>query len=83
MIISIIIAKMAEKVLKICKRGATTLPGRIALFLKRNILAGLSKDVKVIMITGTNGKTTSARMVEEGLKESGKSYFMNRSGPIL
>ena len=30
MIISIIIAKMAEKVLKICKRGATTLPGRIA-----------------------------------------------------
>ena len=36
MIISIIIAKMAEKVLKICKRGATTLPGRIALFLKRN-----------------------------------------------
>lgn len=83
MIISIIIAKMAEKVLKICKRGATTLPGRIALFLKRNILAGLSKDVKVIMITGTNGKTTSARMVEEGLKESGKSYFMNRSGANL
>lgn len=83
MIIAVIIAKLAEKVLKMLKRGATTLPGRIALFLKGNILVKLSKGVKVIMITGTNGKTTSARMVEEGLKESGKSYFMNRSGANL
>ena len=83
MIIAVMIAKMAEKILKILKKGATTLPGRIALLLKRNILYHLSNGVKVIMITGTNGKTTSARMVEEGLKESGKSYFMNRSGANL
>ena len=83
MIIAMMIAKTAEKLLKILKRGATTLPGRIALCLKKNILAKLSRGVKVIMVTGTNGKTTSARMIEEGLRESGKSYFMNRSGANL
>lgn len=59
------------------------LPPRIALFFKRDILAKLSHGVKVIVITGTNGKTTSARIVEEGLKEAGKSYFINRSGARL
>lgn len=83
MIIAMIIARLAEKILRKLKRGATTLPGRIALLIKSNILVKLSNGVKVIMITGTNGKTTSARMVEEGLKESGKSYFMNRSGANL
>ncbi len=83
MIIAMIAAKAAEKLLRLFGRGATTLPGRIALALKRNILERLARGVKVIMITGTNGKTTSARMIEEGLKESGKSYFMNRSGANL
>ena len=83
MIIAMIIAKTAEKLLRFFKSGATTLPGKIALMIKKNILFKLSQGVKVIMVTGTNGKTTSARMIEQGLKESGKSYFMNRSGANL
>lgn len=83
MIIAMIIAKTAEKLLRILGRGATTLPGRLALLFKRNILRKLSEGVRVIMVTGTNGKTTSARMIEEGLRESGKSYFINRSGANL
>ncbi len=75
MIIAMIIAKTAEKLLRFFKSGATTLPGKIALMIKKNILFKLSQGVKVIMVTGTNGKTTSARMIEQGLKESGKSYF--------
>lgn len=83
MIIAMMIAKTAERLLHIFKRGATTLPGKIALFLKKDILRYLSEGVNVIMITGTNGKTTSARMIEEGMKKSGKSYFINRSGANL
>lgn len=83
MFIVMIIAKIAEKILHMLGRGATTLPGRIALFLKKDILKELSKNVAVILITGTNGKTTSSRMVEEGIKRSGKSYFANRSGANL
>lgn len=83
MFIIILIVKAVQKFLKIMGKGATTLPGRIALFLKKDILRCLSSQVHVIMITGTNGKTTTARIVEEGLKISGKSYFLNRSGANL
>lgn len=83
MIITMLISKLVQKILHILKRGGTTLPGKVALTLKKNILKKLSKNVKVIMITGTNGKTTSARMIEECFKKSNKSYFMNRSGANL
>lgn len=83
MFIIILIVKFIQRFLKIIGKGATTLPGRIALFFKKDILLKLSKGVRVIMITGTNGKTTTARIVEEGLKISGKSYFINRSGANL
>lgn len=83
MIIALIISKIVLKMLRILGKGATTLPGRIALFIKKDILKKLSRGVKVIIITGTNGKTTTARMVENGLKISKKSYFMNRSGANL
>lgn len=83
MFIIILIVKTVQRFLKIIGKGATTLPGRIALFFKKDILSRLSSGVKVIMITGTNGKTTTARIVEEGLKISGKSYFINRSGANL
>ena len=79
----IFFTKLITKIMNLLGYGATTLPGRIALFFKPDILAKLSKGVKVIVITGTNGKTTSARIVEEGLKEAGKSYFINRSGANL
>lgn len=75
--------KTVQKILKIFGKGATTLPGRIALLFKKDILSRLAKNVHVIMITGTNGKTTTARIVEEGLRISKKSYFINRSGANL
>jgi len=43
----------------------------------------LAKNVKCVVITGTNGKTTSARIVEEIFLRSGASYFANRSGSNL
>ena len=36
-----------------------------------------------MVITGTNGKTTSARIVEEMFVQNGLSYFSNRSGANL
>lgn len=83
MLITIIIAKLCEKILRLIGRGATTFPGKIALLLKKDILKYLSRNVKIIIITGTNGKTTTARIIEEGLLKSGKSYFINRSGANL
>lgn len=79
----ILITKIISKIMQWLGMGATTFPGRFALFFKYNILNRLSKGVKIVIITGTNGKTTSARIIEEGLKRAEKSYFVNRSGANL
>jgi UDP-N-acetylmuramyl tripeptide synthase len=59
------------------------MPGRIALRIYPNLLAVLSKSVKVVAVTGTNGKTTSSRIIEEAFSEQKLSYFANRSGANL
>lgn len=81
--LSCLVCRLVTFVLQKLGRGATTLPGRIALKVKRNVLTDLSKNVKVIIVTGTNGKTTSCRIIEEGLKTAGKTYFINKSGANL
>ena len=59
------------------------MPGRIALTICPTLLSTLSKNVKVIAVTGTNGKTTSSRIIEEAFSEQNLSYFANRSGANL
>ena len=81
--LSCLVCRFVTFVLQKLGRGATSMPGQFALRVKRNVLAYLSKNVKVIIVTGTNGKTTSCRIIEEGLKEAGKSYFINKSGANL
>ena len=64
-------------------RGGTAMPGRIALKVCPDMLSRMAKDVFSIAITGTNGKTTTARMVEEAFREEGLDCFANRSGANL
>ena len=73
-------ARLVRAVLRLFKKGATTLPGRAALFFKYDILTRMSQSVRVICVTGTNGKTTTCALIEHALKAAGKSYFINKSG---
>ena len=82
-VIAIIVCKALRLLSRILKRGGTALPGRYALKVCPQLLSVLAKDVKSIAITGTNGKTTTARMIEEAFDKSGKSFFANRSGANL
>lgn len=81
--LSCLVCRIVTFILKSLGRGATSMPGKVALKVKRNVLSNLSRNTKVIIVTGTNGKTTSCRIIEEGLKEAGKSYFINKSGANL
>ncbi len=56
------------------------MPGRVALFFKYDILTVLSKRVRVICVTGTNGKTTTCALLEHALKGANRTYFINKSG---
>ena len=64
-------------------RGGTNLPGKIALKIDKDILKELSRGVKVTVVTGTNGKTTTSRMIEQAFEEAGYKYFANKSGANL
>ncbi len=79
-IISVCAARVTAFALRLLGRGATTLPGRVALFFKYDILSRLAKRARVICVTGTNGKTTTCALIEHALRAQGKSYFINKSG---
>lgn len=82
-IIAIIICKALRLVSRLLHRGGTAMPGRVALRICPNLLERLARGVKTVAITGTNGKTTSARMVEQAFLDEKKSFFSNRSGANL
>lgn len=81
--IAIFVCKVVTRLLRLLGRGATSLPGGLALKLAPSLLSELSKNVAVVMITGTNGKTTTARIVEHGFASTGKLFFSNKSGANL
>lgn len=82
-VIAILLCKVLRLVSRILHRGGTAMPGRFALKLCPDLLERLARDVKCVAVTGTNGKTTTARMVEQAFEEQGFSYFSNRSGANL
>lgn len=82
-VLAILICKIARLGCRLLHRGGTDMPGRLALRVCPGLLAILAGQVKTVAITGTNGKTTSARMIEEAFAEQGLSYFANRSGANL
>lgn len=80
---AMLLCKGLRLISRILHRGGTAMPGRFALRLCPELLGVLARGVKVVAITGTNGKTTSARMIEAAFADEGKSYFANRSGANL
>lgn len=80
---AIILCKALRLVSRLLHRGGTAMPGRYALRVCPELLSLISRDVKTVIITGTNGKTTSARMVEEAFTSRNMSCFSNRSGANL
>jgi len=81
--LSVLACKLSRFAIRLLGRGGTDFPGRIALKVCPNVLAYLAKNVTTIIVTGTNGKTTTARMIEQALADSGISYFANKSGANL
>lgn len=61
-------------------RGGTTFPGAVALKFDKDILREVSKGVRTIIVAGTNGKTTTALMIAQGLRAAGYDCFSNSSG---
>lgn len=80
---AVLLCKLARGLLRLLRRGGTAFPGRVALKVYPQVLGVLSRGVRVILVTGTNGKTTSSRMIEQAFADAGLNYFANRSGANL
>jgi len=82
--LAIIIGKLVFFILRLFKRGATAAPGLYASKIDPSILLKLSRQLKYsLLISGTNGKTTTARMISTVLDQAGRDYFHNRTGSNL
>ncbi len=73
-------ARGTALVLKLIGRKGTSMPGSWAIILCPDFLGRMPRPKTVIGITGTNGKTTVANMVEDVLKDRGYDFVCNRSG---
>ena len=76
-------ARIASRVLK--RGGGSTYPGVVARRVDPKVLAKLSRRLTrgSVAITGTNGKTTTTRMVSEILRAAGIGVVNNSTGANL
>lgn len=62
------------------KGGGSSLPGKIALSIDKNLLRNLAKNYDVIVITGTNGKTLTTTLTTNVLSKKYNNIITNRTG---
>ena len=75
----ILITKVLIFLLKL-RGGGSSLPGKVALKLNKNILTRLARGFNVILVTGTNGKTTTSDMIFNALQAEGLVVINNSAG---
>ena len=81
--LSVAACKGTRFVLRKTGRGGTAVPGIVAMKVSKNILAAVSDGMQIVVVTGTNGKTTSCNMIEHALTSAGKKCLLNKSGANL
>lgn len=82
-LISILAGKVTLFLSKNLLKGGSTFPGTVSLKFDKNILKTVAKGYKVILVTGTNGKTTTTSMITNILKENGYNVITNNTGANL
>lgn len=75
----IIICKATLFIGKLFKRGSS-LPGAIALKLDKNIISKLDLPKKIIIVTGSNGKTSTTELISSIYKDQGFKVGTNSEG---
>lgn len=76
------VVKAMHYVLSKVGRGGS-LPGQLALMMDPDILSKFKMPKEVILVTGTNGKTTTSNLIAESLRQTGKKVINNHRGDNL
>ena len=82
MSLSLRLVQVVGKVLQKMGRGGS-FPGTLGLKLDPQMISKFRMPKIVILVTGTNGKTTTANLLAESLRQSGLKVVHNRKGDNL
>lgn len=76
------VGKAVRGALRVTRHGGSALPGRVAEWFDPGFLARTldSLPYGVILVSGTNGKTTTTRMIASMLQNLGLKVFTNPTG---
>lgn len=78
--IAVFSAKIAYLILRASGRNAGSFPGVVALKIFPDLLRFVSHDADITLVTGTNGKTTTTKMIVEIMKAAGMQVVCNSDG---
>ncbi|OGY29372.1 MAG: hypothetical protein A3F35_01385 [Candidatus Woykebacteria bacterium RIFCSPHIGHO2_12_FULL_45_10] len=77
-------AKASRKLLRRFGSGATAAPGLVAQYIDKDSLRKLAASYpNIILVSGTNGKTTTSRLISAILEKAGLAHIDNREGSNL
>lgn len=76
-------AKAAAAGLRLLGRAGTHVPGLIARKIHPGIIGAVQHPSRVVVVTGTNGKTTVSNLLAEALEGEGLRVASNRNGSNL
>lgn len=75
----ILVCKIMAFIGRLVGKGSS-LPGKIALKLDKNILKKIKLPEYIIAVTGSNGKTSTVEMIAHILNDAGKTVAYNKEG---
>ncbi|WP_018131150.1 MurT ligase domain-containing protein [Effusibacillus pohliae] len=83
--LAIVAAKATKRLLAVLGRKGTTLPGAVALRICPDLLHyyGRKLEDRVVLVTGTNGKTTTSNLLAHFLRKDGRDVISNSLGANL
>ena len=83
--VAVAIGRVAGALSRLAGRGGTALPGLVAERIAPSALAHLARQVPrgVVLVTGTNGKTTTSHLVREIVAHAGWPVIHNATGSNL
>src|SRR3989344_7002053 len=84
-LLALFLGKLIAKLSRSLKLGGgSAAPGLYALRIDPNLVENLVKQIpQNVVITGTNGKTTTSRMIAHFAKEAGLKVIRNHTGSNL
>ena len=77
------LGKGSRALLKLLGREGSHVPGRLALWLCPELLGIIERPNTTIVVTGTNGKTTTTNLLTDALEALGMRVSSNKAGSNL